>query len=230
MPIINSVRPAIVETYYASANVTIPFTDRIYILCQGGGGASGTRTSPVEGSGGGGGGFLIHESYINGEDIGQTSNLSITINNGSVENNGGNVIVTASLNGNTNIRLFAQGGQKGQTFTDGVGGPAANGNILNIPGNDGYGFVHGPSGEEAPGFGGEPGGWSWYINTNYVGFLVSEDPTVTNGEDLARRNFDPAASQIYQNVNRLGRGADGRFTGDGVAGEDGYVMLIYYPF
>lgn len=220
MPIISPAGPTVLffDESSNNANVTIPTTPELYIICQAGGGASGERAD-IAGSGGGGGGFLIFRTNINEEDIGQTSNLNIQIYPTLSGNHGGNVIVTASLGGNSNIVLTAVGGRKGGTGADGEGGTAYSGNVVITDGSSGYGFVAAPIDERAPGFGGDAGAYKF--------FNIGEGIILSNEAEYVRLFMNPDETALTSPLGHLGRGADGTLPGFGQPGGPGWVQIIY---
>ena len=139
-----------------TTSITIP-TGATYIVAylQAAGGSSKGRASPVDGSAGGGGAYAkISRDILVGE---QGTNLTVAIGAGSAGNNGGNTTLSGTLNGSA-VSVTCNGGTKGTTLVDGSGGSASGGDT-NISGEDGYGYVAGPPGDEAPGTPGRGGSW-----------------------------------------------------------------------
>lgn len=144
------------NAYYIGGSYTFKIPEGasyIYGWAQAAGG-SGKARNTVDGSAGGGGGFCYFERRVIGTDWNGT--LSITVGVGAANTNGGNTTISGTLNGSS-ISVTAVGGNRGTTLADGTGGSASGGDT-NLAGQDAFGFVVGPVGEEAPGFPGEGGG------------------------------------------------------------------------
>jgi len=148
--------PSVQVFYYLAGSYTLAIPEGVSVMMawvQAAGG-SGKGRSGVDGSAGGGGGF----SYIVREVLSSEwgNNLSIAVGVGSASNDGGNSTLSGTVGGGS-ISLTANGGVKGTTLSDGAGGTASGGDT-NLSGEDGFGFVVGPPGEEAPGTPGRSGG------------------------------------------------------------------------
>lgn len=139
-----------------TTSITIPTNATyVYVVLQAAGGSSKGRVSPVDGSAGGGGGYAtIGRAVLSGE---WGTNLTVAIGAGSAGNNGGNTTLSGTLNGSA-VSVTCNGGTKGTTLVDGSGGSASGGDV-NISGENGYGYVAGPPGDEQPGTPGRGGCW-----------------------------------------------------------------------
>lgn len=138
-----------------TTSITIPTgVTRASIVLQAAGGSSDGR-AVIDGSAGGGGAYaLLERNVLSGE---WGTNLTVAIGAGSAGNNGGNTTLSGTLNG-ASVSVTCNGGTKGTAFADGLGGSATGGDT-NISGEDGYGYVAGPPGDEAPGTPGRGGCW-----------------------------------------------------------------------
>ena len=139
-----------------TTSITIPTgaTGALFVLQAAGGSSKGRAV--VDGSAGGGGGYSVLDRAILSGEWG--TNLTVAIGAGSAGNDGGNTTLSGTLNGSS-VSVTCNGGKKGTTLLDGVGGTATGGDT-NISGEDGYGYVAGPPGEEEPGNPGRGGCWN----------------------------------------------------------------------
>lgn len=143
--------------YYAPGSYTVRIDENtryVRAWVQAAGGSSKGRASPVDGSAGGGGGFSFIERDILDTEWG--GNLTLAVGAGSASNDGGNSTLSGTLNG-ASVSVTANGGKKGTTLVDGAGGTASGGDT-NLSGEDGFGYVAGPPGDEEPGTPGRSGG------------------------------------------------------------------------
>lgn len=142
--------------FYTAGSYTVRIDETTRLVqawVQAAGGSSKGRAG-VDGSAGGGGGFAYIEREILDTEWG--GDLTLVVGAGSAGNNGGNSTLSGTVGGGS-ISVTANGGVKATTLFDGTGGSASGGDA-NIAGEDAYGFVAGPPGEEAPGIAGRAGG------------------------------------------------------------------------